>query len=142
MSLQSKFFKRWPSSTTRYLKLYFCRNLRSAITISNDVTITGKSCVMGCDVGKRFVRISARSCFDPWYSTAGNSGQNRLNSLIQLLSVDRGPRMRYGPRMPLFLRWLKNPMVCTVFPRPIWSARMPFKPFWYSATSHRTPFSW
>jgi hypothetical protein len=97
MSLQSKFFKRWPSSTTRYLKLYFCRNLRSAITISNDVTITGKSCVMGCDVGKRFERISARSCFDPWYSTAGNSGQNRLNSLIQLLSVDRGPRMRYGP---------------------------------------------
>ena len=32
ISLQSKFFRRCPSSTTRYLKLYFCKNLRSAIT--------------------------------------------------------------------------------------------------------------
>ena len=30
----------------------------------------------------------------------------------------------------------------TVFPRPIWSARMPLSPFWYSEMSHYTPFSW
>jgi hypothetical protein len=34
MSLQLVFFRRWPSSTTMYLKVYCCRNLTSLMMIS------------------------------------------------------------------------------------------------------------
>mmetsp|Transcript_38287 Transcript_38287/g.95145 ORF Transcript_38287/g.95145 Transcript_38287/m.95145 type:complete len:300 (+) Transcript_38287:807-1706(+) len=94
ISLQSKFFRRWPSSTTRYLKLYFCRNLRSAMTISNEVTMAGKAALMAAVVGMRCARMSARSCLLPWYKTTGNSGQNLRNSLTQLGSVESGPMIR------------------------------------------------
>mmetsp|Transcript_31717 Transcript_31717/g.80864 ORF Transcript_31717/g.80864 Transcript_31717/m.80864 type:complete len:218 (-) Transcript_31717:1047-1700(-) len=43
MSLHWKFFRRCPSSTTMYLNLNLDRNLTSAITISYEVMMTGKS---------------------------------------------------------------------------------------------------
>ena len=59
-------FQPVPSSTTRYFQLYFWRNLRSAMTISNDVTITGNDGLIGVVVGSCRMRISARSCLLPW----------------------------------------------------------------------------
>mmetsp|Transcript_7922 Transcript_7922/g.13641 ORF Transcript_7922/g.13641 Transcript_7922/m.13641 type:complete len:252 (+) Transcript_7922:232-987(+) len=144
MSLQSQFFKRWPSSTAMYCHLILVKKAMSAMMISKLVMITGKLSGRGrlSAAASTGIRISARSCLVPWYSSGVTQGRNRLNSLVQLYSVERGATMRKGPLMPFMRRWDKKPMVWTVLPSPIWSARMPFKPFWYKEMSHLTPMSW
>ena len=104
INLQSKFFNRCPSSTIKYLNWYFCKNLRSNMAISNDVTITGKLSSTTVLTGIRVFLISALSCLLPWYKTVGNAGQNFLNSLIQFDSVDNGPTTKNGPQIPLLLK--------------------------------------
>ena len=55
--------------------------------------------------------------------------------------IDGRPPMSFKPNRTLALDQHEQD-VRTVLPRPIWSARMPLRPFWCSDMSHLTPFSW
>ena len=67
---------------------------------------------------KRSARMAALSCRLPWYRQTGKEGHQRSNSDTQLGRVLSGPMIRYGPRTLLLRRWDRNPIVCTVLPRP------------------------
>lgn len=56
-------------------------------------------------------------------------GANFWNSLTQLFSVDRGAATRKGPLTPISIKCANSEMHCSVLPRPISSAKMPFIPF-------------
>lgn len=77
MSLHWKFFSRWPSSTMMNFHSRFCMYFLSFITISYDVTTTGKQLMFlwipRCSFLIFFLR-SSRSCFVPWYSITGICG--------------------------------------------------------------------
>ena len=57
-------------------------------------------------------------------------GQKVCSSLSQLCKVEAGDTTRNGPHMERSsARCPRNARACTVLPRPISSARMPFKPW-------------
>jgi hypothetical protein len=51
-----------------------------------------------------------------------------VNSDCQLARVDTGATIRNGPRLFLVHKWARKAIVWMVFPKPISSASMPFKP--------------
>ena len=65
----------------------------------------------------------------PWNLNGRIMGHQRLNSFIQLPSVDLGTTTMCGPVMPRYsLRYPRSEIVWSVLPRPISSARMPLMP--------------
>ena len=133
------------------------------MAISYEVTTIGKS--GPAFLGINFLRISARAALSPWYMILARDGVNLKSSVVALESqwygqwtntldgyleisftqferVDRGAIIKYGPCMPFPFRWARNPIVWMVFPRPIWSASIPFSPFCHNDISHLTPFIW
>ena len=58
-------------------------------------------------------------------------------------TYESGTMMRKGPFARfLSIKWVINAMVWMVLPRPISSARIPFKLLLYSDTIHSSPFNW
>ena len=56
-------------------------------------------------------------------------GEKRWNSLYQLGRVERGAQIKKGPGTPMYTMCDSMATHCTVFPKPISSARIPFTPF-------------
>mmetsp|Transcript_56160 Transcript_56160/g.93277 ORF Transcript_56160/g.93277 Transcript_56160/m.93277 type:complete len:232 (+) Transcript_56160:2688-3383(+) len=148
MSLHSKFFSRWASSTIKYFHFTEERNLTSLMAMSYDVMST-PACsfapFLSFLVLRTFLakssRIVWRSSLVPWYSTDGMNGHHLASSFCQLASVDRGATMRNGPNSFFSHRWARKPMVIIVLPRPISSARMPLIPFLNNEINQLTPTS-
>mmetsp|Transcript_8046 Transcript_8046/g.19964 ORF Transcript_8046/g.19964 Transcript_8046/m.19964 type:complete len:224 (-) Transcript_8046:664-1335(-) len=118
------FLIRCASSMMTYRQWNFLSAFFSRMTISYDVTHTSKQpgcmCSAICPA-----RISAL----PWNLNARIMGHQRLNSFIQLPSVDFGTTTMCGPVMPRYsFKYPSSEMVCNVLPRPISSARIPLMP--------------
>ena len=84
-----------------------------------------------------------RSSLEPWNFMPVSDGHQRLISFIQLAMVDLGTSTRYGPSFcSNSYMYPKMDMDCSVFPRPISSARMPLMPFSWLRMSQLRPSSW
>ena len=127
------------------------------MTTSKDVTTTGKNLTPSIPGIRNFwaswSNISSRFSWLPWYSTAGiyiryhyrwiyvsdmfrnklTRGVNLFSSDIQFGRVESGAQIKNGPTTPLLTKCAMREMHCTVLPKPISSARIPFMPFSYSA---------
>ena len=82
-----------------------------------------------------------RNCFlalaEPKYVRTLNAGQNFFTSVSQLTMQLVGATIKCGPQIPLAEASDANiPIVWTVFPNPISSAKMPFRPFASIEHSH------
>lgn len=94
--------------------------------------------------------LNTTSCFLSWHRWDQPRGYYRLLSNLPILlgesgccTYERGTIMRKGPLIRLCsMRYVIKAMVWIVLPRPISSARMPFRLLLYRDTSHSKPLIW
>mmetsp|Transcript_41851 Transcript_41851/g.94554 ORF Transcript_41851/g.94554 Transcript_41851/m.94554 type:complete len:218 (-) Transcript_41851:1022-1675(-) len=136
----------WPSSRIKvrhHCRVRQCRIVDPTAmsyvvtTTSNDPTSTSTS-----------LRSLARSASSPEWSRMTRSwGQNLRNSMTQAVSTDRGTITRWGPDGSSQLgrcsvTCARKEIVCSVFPRPISSARMQLTPWSKQLAKKLSPSSW
>lgn len=65
---------------------------------------------------------------------------NQNECECETLTYDKGTMIRNGP-FTFFasIKYVSSPMVCMVLPKPISSAKIPFRLLLYSETSHSKP---
>mmetsp|Transcript_88713 Transcript_88713/g.251436 ORF Transcript_88713/g.251436 Transcript_88713/m.251436 type:complete len:221 (-) Transcript_88713:616-1278(-) len=136
----SGFLRRWPSSTiTSCHSSLSSHSLRC--TCSKFVTRTcGREPPASA---RRAAKAALRPPGSPASTRVQRPGANLASSCCQCESVDFGATTRCGPMFPL-RSWTcsSRAIAWTVFPRPISSARMPWRPLAKSEASHSRPSAW
>jgi hypothetical protein len=88
-------------------------------------------------------RMMERETWLPTYDTVRSCGHHLRSSFSQLPRVESGTTTRKGPdTLCTACRYARKELDCTVLPRPISSARMPFLSRHQLEAIQLSPMSW